>query len=199
MKIIGISGGTGAGKSTVCAELKKRGACIIDADEISRQVSKRGGAAFGEIIESFGTEIMNASGEIDRKALGRIVFNDSEKLALLNSITHKHIFAEMQKRLNECAAEVAVLDVPLLFQEGFPIRCDLTVAVVAEPGVRLRRIMARDGIDYDAASARMKNQLSNEEYACLADICVENNGKKDAAGVLADRIIMEVQKTGIEE
>lgn len=194
MKVIGITGGTGAGKSTVCAELKKRGAEIIDADAISRQVSQKGGIAFGEIVEAFGTEILDEMGEIDRKALGKIVFNDEEKLSLLNQITHKHIFDEMERRLKQCTAEFAVLDVPLLFEEDFPLHCDLTVAVVAEPEIRLKRIMARDNITHDAAAARMKNQISNEDYARLADICVENNGGADAAALLAEKIIKEAEK-----
>ncbi len=194
MKIIGITGGTGAGKSTVCAELKKCGAEIIDADAISRQVSQKGGVAFDEIIEGFGTGILNESGEIDRKALGKIVFNDTEKLSLLNQITHKHIFAEMERRLKLCTAKIAVLDVPLLFDNDFPLHCDLTVAVVAEPEIRLKRIMVRDNITYDAAVARMKNQISDGDYARLADICVENNGGADEAALLAKKIIEEAEK-----
>lgn len=193
MKVIGISGGTGAGKSTVCAELKKRGAEIIDADAIARQVVKKDGPAFNEVVEAFGKNIVDESGELDRRALGKIVFNDSEKLALLNKITHKHIYDEMQKRLKECRSEFAVLDVPLLFGTDFPFRCDLTVAVVAREDIRLKRIMARDKIDRNTAEGRMKNQMTNEEYARFADICVENNDGVGAA-MLADIIIREVKK-----
>ena len=196
MKIIGISGGTGAGKSTVCAELEKRGACIIDADRISRQVSAYGGSAYGEIVETFGTGILAESGEIDRKALGRIVFNDSERLATLNRITHRHIFEEMKKQLNDCDAEFAVLDVPLLFQSDFPFNCDLTVAVVAAPEVRLARIMARDGISEDAARLRMKNQMTDEEYAECADMCVRNDGVGVTAAMLAEKIVERVRNIG---
>lgn len=188
MKIIGITGGSGAGKSTVCAELKKRGALIIDADKISREVSARGGAAFDEIVGAFGEEILSG-GEIDRKRLGGIVFADREKLDTLNKITHKHIFAEMKRQLSGCRAAVAVLDVPLLFREDFPIKCDLTVAVTAPYNVRIDRIMKRDGIDRGAAEARLKNQLSDAQYASLADMCFENNGTEERLAELADRLI----------
>lgn len=188
MKIIGITGGSGAGKSTVCAELKKRGALIIDADKISREVSARGGAAFDEIVGAFGEEILSG-GEIDRKRLGGIVFADREKLDTLNKITHKHIFAEMKRQLSGCRAAVAVLDVPLLFQDDFPIKCDLTVAVTAPHDVRIERIMRRDGIDRGAAEARLKNQISDAQYAELADMCFENNGTEDRLAELADRLI----------
>lgn len=188
MKIIGITGGSGAGKSTVCAELKKRGALIIDADKISREVSARGGAAFDEIVGAFGEEILSG-GEIDRKRLGGIVFADREKLDTLNKITHKHIFAEMKRQLSGCRAAVAVLDVPLLFQDDFPIKCDLTVAVTAPHDVRIERIMRRDGIDRGAAEARLKNQISDAQYAELADMCFENNGTEERLAELADRLI----------
>ncbi len=176
MKIIGITGGTGAGKSVLSAELEKLGARVIDADKISRQVTAVGGAAFDKIVDCFGQGILASDGVIDRKVLGGIVFSDPQKLELLEKITHKHIFDEMQLQLDNCDANMAVLDVPLLFDCDFPIRCDLTVAVIADPEVRLRRIMSRDNISEDAARARMKNQMSNEEYQQLADICFENNG-----------------------
>lgn len=176
MKIIGITGGTGAGKSVLSKELAKLGATVIDADKVARQVSAVGGAAYDEIISAFGEKILTKKGDIDRKVLGSIVFKDAEKLVLLEKITHKHIFEEMKKQLEQCRTRVAVLDVPLLFNRDFPIKCDVTVAVIADPEVRLMRIMARDNISEDAARARMKNQLSNEEYRRLADICFENNG-----------------------
>ena len=194
MKIIGISGGTGAGKSLVCAELKKRGAAIIDADEISRRVSRSDGCAYAELVEFFGSGILQDSGEIDRRELGRIVFSDPEKLAELNRITHKHIFAEMKREIDGCTAQIAVFDVPLLFQSDFPFDCDLTVAVVAQPEVRLSRIMARDGISRDAAEARMRNQMPDEEYARLADMCADNSKGVEEIPKIVDMIIKEVTK-----
>ncbi len=176
MKIIGITGTTGAGKSVVCEEFRLRGAEIIDADKISREVSKRNGAAFDEIVGEFGKEILMENGEINRKILGGIVFNDEKSLKKLNAITHKHIFNEMEKRISKSKAQIVVLDVPLLFQSDFPFKCDFTVAVIAPPEVRIKRIMERDKITRDAALLRMKNQQSDEEYAELADICFENNG-----------------------
>ncbi len=176
MKIIGITGGTGAGKSALSAEFKRLGTTVIDADLISREVSKNGGAAFDEIVANFGADILDKSGEIERKKLGKIVFENPDKLELLESITHKHIFESMQQEIDSCCSNVVILDVPLLFQCDFPIRCDLTVAVIADEETRIKRIMNRDGITKDAAVARMKNQLSNDEYKALADVCFENNG-----------------------
>ena len=189
MRIIGITGPTGAGKSTVCDELKKRGAEIIDADRISREVSRKNGEAFDEIVECFGKDILKADGEIDRKKLAGIVFNDKEKLGLLNSITHKHIFNHMRERISDSKRDVVVLDVPLLFQSDFPFKCDLTVAVIASPEVRTKRIMERDGISCEQATARMKNQMSNSEYMVLADRCFQNDGDINAVAEFVDGII----------
>ena len=188
MKIIGITGGTGAGKSSLCEELKKCGATIIDCDRISRSVTKSDGAAFGEIVEAFGEGILATDGELDRKALAAIVFNDEQKLELLNKITHKHIFAEMQKQLDECKTPVAVMDVPLLFNADFPFKCDLTVAVLAAPEVRLERIMNRDGISKSETLERMKNQMTEDEYKTLADICFVNDGNPEKMREFAEEL-----------
>ena len=193
MKVIGITGGTGAGKSTVCAELTKLGAETADADKITHEVSDPGGAAYAEVVREFGNEILCDGGRIDRKKLGRIVFSDREKLKKLNEITHKYVYAELQKRIDGCRADVIVLDVPLLFEKGSPIRYDLTVAVTADSETRLARIMTRDGIDRGAALARMKNQMTDSEYARLADLCVENGADADAAQ-LAARIMQAAQE-----
>ena len=188
MKIIGVTGGTGAGKSTLCEELKKCGATVIDCDHISRSVTKSDVAAFGEIIETFGAEMLAADGELNRKALAAVVFNDEQKLELLNKITHKYIFAEMQKQLGECKTPVAVMDVPLLFNTDFPFKCDLKVAVLAAPEVRLERIMGRDGISKTAALERMKNQMTDDEYKSLADVCFINDGNPEKIREFAEEL-----------
>lgn len=189
MKIIGITGGIGSGKSTLSSELKKLGAQIIDSDLISREVTQKGKPAFLEIEETFGRGVININGELERKKLGSIVFNDPEKLKKLNQITHKYIFREMEKQLNEATAPVVVLDVPLLFQCDFPIRCDLTIAVLADREVRIKRIMERDGVDRDAALLRMKRQLTDSDYRRMADVCFENNGGFDKIAEFANSLL----------
>lgn len=176
MKIIGITGGSGAGKTTVCAELKKCGAVIVDADKISKEVTKKDSPALGEIEKTFGEQYILPSGELDRKSLGKMVFSDDSKLELLNKITHKYIYLKMEQEIKDARSNVVVLDVPLLFGTDFPFQCDLTVAVVADREERIRRIVARDGITRELAEARIKNQMSDDEYRELADICFENDG-----------------------
>ncbi len=191
MRIIGITGTTGAGKSTVCEELRKRGADIVDADRISRDVTRKNGAAFNEIVAVFGEEILENSGEIDRKKLGAIVFGDNNKLSKLNEITHKYIYDEMRRQILNSKADIVVLDVPLLFQPEFPFECDLTVAVVSSPEMRLGRIMARDGISRDAALLRIKSQISDSEYEAKADVCLKNDGEINRITKFVDDLIGE--------
>lgn len=188
MKIIGITGGTGAGKSSVCDELKKHGAEIVDCDKIARRVVEKGMPALTEIVEVFGPDVLTDDGNLDRRKMGKFVFSDAERLEELNRITHKHIFAEMERQIAGSRADVVVLDVPLLFQCDFPIKCDVTVAVTASREVRIKRIMERDGITEDEAIARMSNQLTEREYADLADICFENDGDRERICEFAARL-----------
>lgn len=188
MKIIGITGGIGSGKSALSRELERLGAAVVDADLISREVTKKGGAAFDEIVANFDVKILDEQGEINRRALGEIVFESPEKLELLEKITHKHIFEKMQEEVQSCDKDIVVLDVPLLFQCGFPIKCDLTVAVIAEDDIRIKRIVERDKISEAAARARMKNQLTNEEYKKRADLCFENNGDVEEIKKFANKL-----------
>ena len=192
VKIIGITGGTGAGKSVLSAEFKRLGAEVVDTDEISRRITKKDGLAFSEIVDTFGREILKKDGEIDRKALGKIVFRDKKSLALLEKITHKHIFSEMNDRIKCSKKKVVVLDVPLLFQCDFPIKCDLTISVIASDDLRIKRIMERDKISEDAALSRMKNQLKNDEYKALADIWFENDGDLNKVRDFANKLYNEL-------
>lgn len=176
MKIIGVTGGSGAGKSMLCTEMKKCGATIVDSDKIAHDVMQKNGKVYAEIVKTFGREVLDENLEINRKTLGKIVFGNKEKLELLNNITHKHIFERMNEEIHASKSEIVVLDVPLLFQEDFPIHCDMTVAVTAPEELRIERITKRDGIDAETAKMRISNQMSAEEYNRLADICFLNDG-----------------------
>jgi dephospho-CoA kinase len=194
MKIVGITGGTGAGKSLLSAELKKRGATIVDSDLISRQIMKKGEKAFQEVVKAFGSEVLDKDGNINRKKLGKIVFNDSLKLELLDKITHKYIFERMEKEISSSKSEIVVLDVPLLFQCDFPIKYDMSIAVIADQETRINRIVNRDNISKDEALLRIKNQLSNDKYIKLADLCFENNGDCKAISDFADSLYLMLKK-----
>lgn len=188
MKIIGVTGGIGAGKSTVCALFAGCGGVVIDADKISREVMEQGRPAYRETVAFFGKDILLPTGEINRKALAALVFHDAEQLEVLNKITHKYIFAEMQKRIEQLSEDaVAVLDVPLLFASDFPFVCDKTVAVLAEREMRIHRVQSRDGADRQSVLNRIERQLTDEEYRSRADVCIENSGD-------AEELCRQVQK-----
>ncbi len=183
MKVIGLTGGTGSGKSVVSQSLSEAGAVIVDADKIAHEIILKGEPAYQEIIAYYGTGILDEEGNIIRKKLGEIVFNNGEKLAFLNQCTHKYICAEVDRQIAAAkAADTAtaiILDAPLLLEAGLEQVCDGVWVVYADPEVRARRVMARDGVTYELAKARIANQKSWEEYKQAADTVIDNS--KDLA------------------
>lgn len=179
MKVIGLTGGTGSGKSVVSKSLAAAGAVIVDADKIAHEIILKGEPAYMEIIEYYGTGILDDEKNIIRKKLGEIVFNDKEKLAFLNQCTHKYITAEVKRQIaaakEEGKAAAIIVDAPLLLEAGLEKFCDLVWVVYAEPEVRAQRVMARDGITYELAKARIANQKSWEEYKQAADAVIDNS------------------------
>lgn len=179
MKVIGLTGGTGSGKSVVSKSLAEAGAVIVDADKIAHEIIWKGEPAYHEIVEYYGTGILDAEGNIIRKKLGEIVFNDKEKLAFLNQCTHKYITAEVKRQIAAAKAEgiatAIIVDAPLLLEAKLETVCDLVWVVYADPEVRARRVMDRDGISYELAKARISNQKSWEEYKSAASAVIDNS------------------------
>lgn len=130
MRVLGVTGGTGTGKSTVCKILAEQGGVIIDADKIAAQQQRRGSTAFSEIVEHFGKEILLPDGELNRTLLAGIVFSDKKELRLLNGIVHKYVSAEMKAQVELARSEnarFAVLDVPIPIEDGFFDTADCVV------------------------------------------------------------------------
>ena len=179
MKVIGLTGGTGSGKSVVSKSLAAAGAVIVDADKIAHDIILKGEPAYHEIIEYYGTGILDAEGNIIRKKLGEIVFNDKEKLAFLNQCTHKYITAEVKRQIAEAKEEgtaaAIIVDAPLLLEAKLETVCDEVWVVYADPEVRAQRVMARDGITYELAKARIANQKSWDEYKAAASVVIDNS------------------------
>lgn len=179
MKIIAVTGGIGSGKSTVAGEFKNLGAVVISADKVSHLIMKKGGLAYNKVTEVFGDGILNADKEINRKTLAGIVFNDKDKLILLNSITHSLIYkvmAEEVKKAEEADKDVVCLEIPLLFNDKCPIDYDMSIAVVADKEVRINRVINRDKCTRSEAESRMTKQLTDDKLKEYADCVVENNG-----------------------
>lgn len=177
MLLIGLTGGIGSGKSTVSALLAERGAVIVDADAITRELQQAGTPVFRAMVERFGAGIVGADGELDRQAVADIVFNDPEALADLGRIVHPEVGAEIARRMAAEAAtdHVVVLDVPLLVESG---RDDLAALVVVDvdPEVALRRLVDQRGMREDDARSRMARQASREERLAKADHVLDNSG-----------------------
>lgn len=175
MKTIGVTGPTGAGKTTVLRALEHLGCVSVDCDALYHSLLETSPALLGELTARFGRSILNHQGKLDRKALGAIVFADPAALADLNAISHRHILArchELARQAEEHGAKGIVFDAIALFESGLARHCDVTLAVVAPVEVRVRRIMARDSISEEYARARVSAQKDNKYYVNLCDLCI---------------------------
>ena len=182
MKIIGLTGGSGVGKSAAGAEFIAAGCGVLDADASYRDLCEHCTPMLKEIRSVFGDSCFTNS-NLNRKALGAIVFADSDKLAQLNAITHPYIrqaardtFAKWEKE----GREIAVYDAPVLFEAGMDALCDTTVGILADREIRIQRIMARDGITREYAALRIDAQHNDEWYRTRCDTILVNNGDLDA-------------------
>ncbi len=180
MKVIGITGAIGSGKSTVASLLKEKGAVVIDADQVAREAVEPGKPAWKQVVEYFGEGILLAGGEIDRRELGKKVFGYPEELARLNEIIHPYVIAEIDSRVERLRSEfkngqAVVIDVPLLFEAGMHTHCDVTIAVTATRQVRMERLLQR-GMSRAEIERRMESQKGKNILEQQADVIIENNG-----------------------
>lgn len=187
MKIIGITGGSGAGKTTVTKHFEKYDAEILDADVLAREIVKSGMPALDEIKKEWHDVVIN--GELDRRALAKIVFNDDEELHKLNTITHKYIIDEINKRIEKSKKEIFVIDAIALFESGLADICDATICVIADKRTRIKRIMERDGLTLKEAEERINAQKSDDFYKNHADYVIYNNDDGSSLEEFADRLI----------
>lgn len=177
MRLIGLTGGIGSGKSSVSARLAAKGAVVIDADAIVRELQAPGQPVLAAMVEAFGPEILAGDGTLDRQAVADRVFGDDTALATLNAIVHPAVGAEIAARLEAAAATdaIVVLDVPLLVESG---RDDLHALVVVDldPEVAIERLVAHRGFREDDARARIARQASREDRLARADHVIDNAG-----------------------
>jgi dephospho-CoA kinase len=187
MLVVGLTGGIGAGKSTVSGLLASHGAVIVDADLIARQVVEPDGPAYQGVVDRFGAEVLLEDGHLDRARLASIVFNDADALKDLNAVVHPAVGAVIAERLAEESStdHVVILDVPLLVESG---RGDMagTIVVDCPPEEALRRAVAR-GLPEEDVRRRMANQASREDRLAKADFVVDNSGPESALQAEADR------------
>ena len=188
MILLGLTGGIGSGKSTVSSLLKEKGAVIIDADAITRELQAPGAPLLGVLSERFGDGIIAADGSLDRAALAAIAFGDEEALKDLNKIVHPAVAGEMKRRLDEQREtdNVVVLDIPLLAENPRKDLCGVVVVDVPVD-IAVERLVAFRGMDEPDARARISKQASRETRLAIADRVVDNSGDMDSLREQVDR------------
>ncbi|MCD2137132.1 dephospho-CoA kinase [Salinicoccus halitifaciens] len=193
-KVIGLTGGIASGKSTASAYIEEQGFKVLDADVYARKVTEKGSPGYQRIIEAFGTGILDEDGNIDRPALGRIIFNDPDERQKLNDISHPEIRRMMNADRDEYVKENHVfLDIPLLFENGLDEQCDMTVTVYVTEENQMERLMARNGLTKEDAAARIKSQMPLSEKKKLSDRVFDNNGDKAELFRQIDEFLKELQ------
>lgn len=197
MKIIGLTGGIASGKSTVSDYLKSKNIPIIDCDKESRKVLDKGENGYLKTVEAFGKEILTQNGEIDRKKLASIVFNDKEQIKKLNAIIHPEVIDITLKRIDKYrknGEDTVIVDAPLLIEAGMNKICDEVWVVYTSPEVQLKRAMERDNATRAQVEERIKNQSSSDEKKKLADRLIQNDGTLKELYEKIDDILNSVER-----
>ncbi|MDY3300425.1 MAG: dephospho-CoA kinase [Limosilactobacillus reuteri] len=182
-KIVGLTGGIATGKTTVSNILRQAGIPVIDADQVARQVQTPDSVGLTRIVKVFGPKVLLPTGELNRPALAKIVFNDKEALKKLNEILqpliYDVIFAQADT-LKKQEIPLVVLDAPLLFEQHYDEDCDYVVVVYTDPQTQLKRLMARGHCSKEEAQARIAAQMPLSEKEARADFKINNNGDQTA-------------------
>lgn len=194
MYLVGVTGGIGSGKSAVAARFLERGAALIDADVVARQVVLPGTKGWDDIVAHFGMGILDERGFVDRPKLGRIVFADPQQRRKLNSITHPRVAEEIAARLAALQRTdgLVILDVPLLVEAGIDRAYRAVVVVAAQPQTQLRRLIELRGMDPVEARQRIDAQAPLEDKLALATHVIWNEGSLDELRDRADEVFDEL-------
>ena len=173
--IIGLTGQTGAGKSSVSKILLKKGLFVVDCDEVSREITKKGSQTNLELAAAFGEDIILENGELNRALLAKRAFSNPENTALLNSITHPKIIDLIKEKIESTDSRYIVLDAPTLFESGADKLCDKIICVIADKEIRIKRISERDSLSCEQINARISAQKEDEFYINRSDAVIYNN------------------------
>lgn len=182
MKVIGLTGGIGSGKSTVSQFLRELGAVLIDADKAGHEAYQPNTETWREVVAAFGEQILTPDGEIDRKKLGGIVFSSPESLARLNLIVHPRMYEMMKAQIEEYrqrGVDVVVLEAAILLEAGWTPLVDEVWVTVAPESTVVERTRERTGLPEEQILARIRSQMSSEERAKHADVVINNDGTQD--------------------
>jgi dephospho-CoA kinase len=183
MIVAGLTGGIATGKSTVAAIFEEAGARLIDADRIAREVVRKGSSAHRDIVAHFGRDVLLGDGEIDRRRLAAIVFNDPAAQRALEDIVHPQVKRDVDRRVDligrQAPEAIVILDIPLLFEAGMQGGLDAVILVYASERLQLERLMARDGLTEPEALARIRAQMPIESKKALATRVIDNSGSRE--------------------
>jgi dephospho-CoA kinase len=195
MLLVGLTGGIGSGKSTAARLLDRRGAVVIDADQLAREAVAGGTEGFRRVVEAFGSEVVGADDELDRARLASIVFADTERKAALEAIVHPEVarlFAERLEPHRE-TDRVVVYVTPLLVELGLAPAFDVVVVVTASPHLRVSRVASERGLDPDDVRRRMATQATDERRVEVADVLLDNDGSLAELDAQVDRLWPELE------
>lgn len=190
--VIGLTGGIASGKSTVSAMLRDKGFTVIDADVESRAAVEKGMGAYGEIVKHFGSDILNAEGDIDRAKLGAIVFNNETQRLKLNSIVHPAVRKNMLEKRDAALDRgelLVIMDIPLLFESKLTAMIDRTLLVYVDADVQLKRLMERNNFSKEEALARIRAQMPLAEKRKLTNDTIDNNGSIEETAKQLDELL----------
>lgn len=185
MLTVGLTGSIAVGKSFVLEVFRELGADVLDADLTAREVVAAGTEGLRQIVDNFGAEVLNESGELDRAKLGAIVFNDESKRQLLNSLVHPLVIERQNKWISEKALEnpqaICIIDAALMIESGSYKRFDKLIVVFCEPAIQLERLMHRNNLSVSEALQRIDSQLPQEKKKTYADFLIDTSDGFDAA------------------
>ncbi|WP_099221283.1 dephospho-CoA kinase [Listeria costaricensis] len=193
-RTIGLTGSIATGKSTVSQWLKEAGFAVVDADIAARKVVEKGTAGLEEIRQHFGETVLTKEGELNRGKLGKIIFEDAEKRTLLNQIVHPKVKAYMLKEreaLFEAGETIVIFDIPLLYESHLEALVDQIVVVRTSRETEIKRLMARDGIQAEAAIQKIDTQMPIEEKEQRADFVIDNDGSLEKTKKQVDHLIQQ--------
>ena len=197
MIVAGLTGGIGTGKSTVAKIFEEAGAIVIDADKIAKEAVKKGSPAWRKIVNHFGRDILLPEGEINRKHLADIIFNDPRQKDILNQIVHPVVFEETERMLKEIERKdpcsVVILDIPLLIESGMKRDLAEIIVVYIPEEIQIQRLMARDGLNLPEALARIRAQIPIEDKKSEATILIDNSSSRSETRRMALRVFNKLQ------
>lgn len=195
--VLGLTGQTGAGKSTLCRYLQQKGCTVIDADQVARNVVEKGSACIADIVLEFGVEYLTMDGNLNRRKLGESVFTDKAKLKKLNDIMFPYIINNIKEKIAEAkdaSDGIIILDAPTLFESGCDKFCDKVISVIASQDVRCHRIIERDGLSEEEAMHRITAQHSDSFYTERSWVVLQNNSDVDDLKQQADHMLSELEQ-----